>query len=49
MQMLRIPEKERSSWDDIFKNVMIKIEESKIKQNFDTIHKEKGKLKEIEY
>lgn len=40
-QMLKISEKERLSWDDVFKNATIKIEESKIKQNFDTIFKEK--------
>lgn len=40
--MLKIPEKERLGWDDVFKNATIKIEESKIKQNFETIIKEKG-------
>ena len=37
--------KERISWDGIFKNATIKIDESKIKQNFESIIKEKGKAR----
>jgi hypothetical protein len=33
---------DRISWDGIFKNATIKIDESKIKQNFESIIKEKG-------
>lgn len=42
--MLVVSEKDRMSWDAVFKSPTIKIDENKIKQNMEVILKEKGRV-----
>lgn len=42
--MLKVNEKDRLSWDGVFEDPAIKIDEEKIKENMKNILKEKGKL-----
>ena len=40
--MLKVNEKDRISWDGVFEDPTIKIDEEKIKENMKNILKEKG-------
>ncbi len=41
-RMLVFNEKERICWDEVFESPIVKIEESRIKENLERILKEKG-------